>query len=114
METGLGVWAFQKRPTGCFLTHSGTANLCDLPFEPGNMDTTRFGQAHRYHRPVFLAPPWTEMYVTDSERRHGLDAAVAEYHRLLDAYPSLGYEVVILPKVGVQERADFVLKTLAS
>jgi hypothetical protein len=27
-------------------------------------------------------------------------------------YPSLGYEVTILPKVGVHERADFVLHTL--
>jgi hypothetical protein len=32
--------------------------------------------------------------------------------RLLDVYPSLGYEVTILPKVTVPERADFVLHTL--
>jgi hypothetical protein len=54
-----------------------------------------------------------EIYVSDSERRHGLDAAVAEYQRLLDLYPSLGYEVTILPKVSVPERADFVLHSLA-
>jgi predicted ATPase len=64
-------------------------------------------------RRVFLAPPWPEMYVTDPERRHGLDAALADYSRLLDAYPSLGYEVSILPKVAVTERADFVLSALA-
>jgi predicted ATPase len=33
--------------------------------------------------------------------------------RLLDAYRLLGYEVTILPKVGVSERADFVMETLA-
>jgi len=71
------------------------------------------GQEHRYHRRVFLAPPWPEIYVTDPERRHSLDAAIAEYCRLLDVYPSLGYEVAILPKVSVPERADFVLNTLA-
>jgi predicted ATPase len=27
---------------------------------------------------------------------------------------SLGYEVVVLPKVGVTERADFVLKMLSA
>jgi predicted ATPase len=32
--------------------------------------------------------------------------------RLLDAYPLLDYELTILPKVGVSERADFVLRTL--
>lgn len=67
---------------------------------------------HPYHRRVFLTPPWPEIYGTDPERRHGLDAASAEYERLLEAYPALGYEVVVLPKVSVAERADFVLDTL--
>jgi predicted ATPase len=70
------------------------------------------GQTHRYHRRVFFTPPWPEIYQIDAERRHGQDAALAEYSRLLEAYPSLGYEVVMLPKVGVPERADFVLKML--
>ena len=71
------------------------------------------GETYRYHRRVFLTPPWPEIYVTDRERRHGLGAALAEYSRLLEAYPSLGYEVSILPKVAVTERADFVLSALA-
>jgi predicted ATPase len=70
-------------------------------------------RSHGYHRRVFLAPPWPEIYVTDSERRHSLDAGIAEYQRLVDAYPALGYDVTILPKVGVAERAEFVLRTLA-
>jgi predicted ATPase len=69
-------------------------------------------QSHRYHRRVFLAPPWPEIYVQDAERRHGLDSAVVEYSRLLGVYPSLGYELSILPKVGVAQRADFVLGML--
>ena len=71
-------------------------------------------RSHRYHRRVFLAPPWPEIYVTDNERRHGLDAGVAEYQHLIDAYPALGYEVTILPKVDVGQRAEFVLRTLAA
>ena len=66
---------------------------------------------HPYHRRVFLTPPWPEIYGTDPERRHGLDAAIAEYERLLQDYPALGYEVVVLPKVSVAERAEFVLAT---
>jgi predicted ATPase len=69
-------------------------------------------QEHRFHHRVFLAPPWPEIYVTDLERRHGFDAAVAEYQRLLDVYPALGYEVTILPRIGISERADFVLNRL--
>ena len=54
---------------------------------------TRIGQAHRYHRRVFLAPPWPEIYVTDRERRHSLDAAVGEYRRLLDVKTTIINEV---------------------
>ena len=69
--------------------------------------------SHSDHRRVFMAPPWPEIYVTDDERRHSLNVGIAEYRRLIGAYPALGYEVVTLPKVGVTERADFVLQTLA-
>jgi predicted ATPase len=48
---------------------------------------TALGQANRYHRRVFLAPAWPEIYETDPERRHGLDVALAEYLRLLKTYP---------------------------
>src|ERR1700726_1784575 len=78
----------------------------------GKLMLTALGQANRYYRRVFLAPPWPEIYETDPERCLGLDAALAEYSRLLETYPSLSYEVMILPKVGVSERADFILNTL--
>lgn len=72
----------------------------------------KLGRSHRYHRRVFLAPPWPEIYVQDAERRQGLAAAISEYSRLLEVYPSLGYEVSILPKTGVEQRVDFVLSVL--
>jgi predicted ATPase len=67
---------------------------------------------HRYNKRVFLTPPWPEIYVADRERRHDLSSAMAEYDRLLAAYPSLGYEAFILPKESVERRADFVLSAL--
>lgn len=70
------------------------------------------GRKHRYHPQVFLTPPWPEIYGTDAERRHNFDEAVVEYERLLKTYPSLGYEVILLPKIGIRERADFVIETL--
>ncbi|MEG6509962.1 AAA family ATPase [Methyloligella sp. 2.7D] len=70
-------------------------------------------QDNRYNRQVFLTPPWPEIYVTDEDRRHDLEAGIAEYERLLKIYPALGYEAVILPKSDVGTRADFVLERLA-
>jgi predicted ATPase len=85
-----------------------------LEYLTGEPVLQTLGARHRYHQRVFLAPPWPEIYATDPERRHELDDALAEYERLLDVYPSLGYEVVVLPKVGVAERADFVLAMLVA
>ncbi len=68
--------------------------------------------AHRYHGLVFVTPPWPEIYVTDAERQHGFDEAVAEYDRLTQTFPSLGYEVVPLPKTAPAARADYVVASL--
>ena len=69
---------------------------------------------HRYHRRVFVAPPWPEIYETDAERRHGFEASLPEYRRLEATLPALGYEVIPLPKVGVSARAEFVLAALST
>jgi len=84
-----------------------------LQYLTGEAVVVTLGQKHPFYQRVFLAPPWPEIYTTDPERRHGFDFAVAEYSRLLEIYPALGYEVVILPKIEVTERADFVLDALA-
>jgi predicted ATPase len=87
---------------------------CALEQATGEPASTVHGGRLRYHPMVFLAPPWPEIFTADPERRHGFDEALAEYERLERAYPALGYDVVILPKAGVAERADFVLARLAS
>lgn len=79
----------------------------------GGAALARLGARHRYHRLVFLAPPWPEIHTADAERRHGFDEAAAEFDRLASAYPALGYEVAMLPKVDVARRANFVLAALA-
>lgn len=62
----------------------------------------------RYHRRIFLTPPWLEIHVSEPARQSGFDEAVAEYDRLVVAYEALGYETIILPKSGIAERADFI------
>lgn len=83
-----------------------------LDFVTGEPEIERLGRAHRYARQVFLTPPWPEIYESNPERPHGFDEAVAEYNRLARAYTLLDYEIVILPKVGIVARADFVVAAL--
>lgn len=59
-----------------------------------------------------MTPPWPEIYVTDDERQHDLSKAIEEYDRLLIAYRDLRYDTLVLLKVKVGERADFVLQHL--
>lgn len=68
----------------------------------------------RYDNKVFLTPPWPEIYQTDNERRHGFEDAVAEHERLLNDYRDLGYGVIILPRIGVDDRVEFMLDALQS
>ena len=63
----------------------------------------------RLYGPVFLAPPWPEIYVTDDERRHGFSQAVEEYVRLNADYAALGFDVHILAKASVGDRLKQVL-----
>ena len=64
---------------------------------------------YRYFHTVILAPPWPEIFITDDARRHTLADAISEYQALLASYPAKGYDVVILPKMGIAERADWLL-----
>jgi predicted ATPase len=65
-----------------------------------------------YDDPVFLATPWPEIYVTNGERQHGLQAAMEEYDLLVRALSDLGHHAIILPRLPVAARLDFVLNAL--
>ena len=63
----------------------------------------------RYRPRVFVAPPWPEIYATDSERGQDYAEAVATCEAVTAAYAEHGYELIELPFAPVGERADFVL-----
>jgi len=54
------------------------------------------------------------LFVSDGERQHDFASAVAEYDRLAAAYPALGYDVILLPKVSVAERLAFILERVGT
>lgn len=85
-----------------------------LEYLTGDAVLADLAARHRYASPVFLAPPWPELFVSDAERRHDFASAVAEYDRLAAAYPALGYDVILLPKVSVAERLVFILERVGT
>jgi predicted ATPase len=65
-------------------------------------------EIHRYHRTVFMTPPWRNIFDSDGERRKTFEQAVAEYHALVDAYRIFGYRICVIPRESVTWRADFL------
>ena len=70
-------------------------------------------RSYRYAPLVFLAPPWPEIYATDSERKQDLDEGIRTYEPLRQTYLDCGYRVCVLPKVSPDDRADFILQRLS-
>jgi predicted ATPase len=107
--------AFAPRPISglVFFDRSLVDAAAALQQTTGEPALAGLGPGDRYSRRVFLAPPWPETYVTDPERPHGLDSAVAEYWRLVEAYSTLGYIIDPLPRADVESRAGYILQSLS-
>lgn len=97
------------RPGLVFFDRSLVDAASALQATTGKSYLSRLCMRNRYHRQVFLTPPWPEIYVRDDERRHDLKEALGEYERLCEDFSRLGYEPHILPQVNVAERVAFVL-----
>jgi predicted ATPase len=67
----------------------------------------------RYDNPIFVVPPWKEIFVEDTERRHSFGEAMAEYEALIQAFLDFDYEMVVIPKMAIENRIDFILREVA-
>jgi predicted ATPase len=75
-------------------------------------DAGQFVVDFPYFHYVFVAPPWEAIYTTDNERDQRFTESVGVHRYASDWYRALGFELIALPCVSVQERCDFVLQRL--
>ncbi len=87
----------------------GYMALCKLPV-PLHME--RAIELFRYSRTVFIAPPWEEIYVQDTERKQSYPEAVLTFHAMAESYCRHGYKLIRLPLCDTEKRADFILSSL--
>ena len=84
--------------------------------QKGNTQTTSAINAYlkqvNYHTTVFLFPIWEEIYFNDQERIEPLKDALLIQEHLIKTYTNLNYNIVIVPKLAVMDRCNFILKTL--
>ncbi|MBO9203205.1 MULTISPECIES: AAA family ATPase [Niastella] len=69
-------------------------------------------QSFQYNLQVFLAPPWPDIYTTDNERKQSELEATATYNMMVTVYSKLGYTINLLPLTTVEERVQFLIKTI--
>ena len=63
--------------------------------------------------PVFMLPPWQEIYRTDAERDHTFEHALWVYEQTVRCYRAHGYRIDPVPRCGPSQRAEHVLAILA-
>jgi predicted ATPase len=85
----------------------GYLRLCGLPIPD---DLAAAALALRYDPLVFIAPPWPEIYIHDTERRQDFAEAARTHAAMAQVYAELGYGLVDLPRAAVEDRVDFVLE----
>ena len=67
---------------------------------------------YRYASVVFLAPPWREIYETDTERKQDFAEAERTFERMVQVYRECGYTISELPRTEPPARADFILEQI--
>ncbi len=85
------------------------ARLIGLPDTDAIEEACRL---YRYASPVFMAPPWQEIYRIDDERKQDFADAERTYTLMVQVYRECSYPIVEVPKVPPVERAHFILDNL--
>ncbi len=65
-----------------------------------------------YNHTVFITPPWEDIYMKDDQRWEGYDYALKIHHYIEVYYSQLGYQLVEVPQLDVEERVKFILDFL--
>jgi predicted ATPase len=71
----------------------------------------RFAKDNRYDV-VFIFPFWKEIYKTDDVRHETPEEAEIVCDFLHKAYVNYGYNPIVVPKVPIKERMDFIFKNI--
>ena len=98
-------WLFDRG----FADNAGFLDLMGISI-PGEVDQAC--RNYRYQGPVFIAPPWRDIYRQDVDRIQDWQEAKATYFAVKAAWERYGYDLVTLPKTSVEARASFVLDRL--
>ena len=92
--------------------------LCDsacmlhLSGHPWTVKARNDMKTMRFRSPVFMFPPWKEIYTKDEDRDQEFDEACAVYIQLQRWYLENDYALEEVPLMPVETRAEWMLKRI--
>jgi predicted ATPase len=86
------------------------ARLIGLPLFD---ELRRACETYRYNATVFMAPPWKDIYTTDSERKQTYQEAIDTHRVMVAVYEEYGYQPIELPRIPSEARAEFVIARIS-
>jgi predicted ATPase len=63
---------------------------------------------YKYNNTVFLFKGWKEIYTNDNERKMNFEQANDFGNRVEEIYHELGYNIITVPKINIDERIKFI------
>ncbi len=81
------------------------------------LDTKRYyNSAHqyKYNHCIFWFKGWKDIYKTDEERKMNFQQAYQFGERAHEIYRELGYDVILVPMLSIDKRAEFIYNKIQS
>jgi len=72
-----------------------------------------FNYSETYHKKVFFAPTWFDIYCKDGQRLQEFEYCLKLEKSLLKHYIKKGFEITMLPKSTLAVRSKMVLKAIS-
>ena len=74
-------------------------------------DLRKASKEFRYNT-VFIFPFWAEIFKNDDVRHESAEEAKIIYEYLYSAYIKYGYSPIIVPKMNIKDRSNFILENI--
>lgn len=81
-------------------------------FEVDNSSSLKASKVYTYNKKVFFLPSWKDIYSNDEDRTMSFETAKDFGVLIRNAYIDLGYEIIDIPLVNIDERAKFIIDNI--
>ena len=71
-----------------------------------------FSYREKYHKTVFFAPTWFNIYCKDAQRLQEFEYCLQLEASLLEYYTEKGFDIVLLPKASPYKRMELILNSI--